>query len=235
MAGADRGQGDQIREREAWGKRREGLGERSSEERSKISIGDRPNSVWRPWSSQVSQDEVTSRRDLHRPGAVRFDGVRYLNRGTWAAEMRPPGSQKISFGDFNSPIKAARAVDAAFHHYGKPDLINFADTSRILSEQPKSAGLDWKEKLKLVKKQANLLASIAGAHDLENIAGIDSSAGIIDSKRISAQKILKKSLTDLRQKKQSNLHQESLYEDPVVLSEQPKLVGLDHWVRSWDL
>lgn len=94
----------------------------------------------------------------------RFKGVRYRpERKAWVAEMKPPGSRnKASFGDFRSDTEAARAVDAAFHYYGKAeDVLNFADTPHILATRAAPAALDEEEKLRFVKEQAKWLAAMA--------------------------------------------------------------------------
>lgn len=62
------------------------------------------------------------------------------------------------FGQFQSETEAARAVDVALHHYGKP--LNFADTPQILAKERSSQGLGDDEKLKLVKEQAKWVASM---------------------------------------------------------------------------
>jgi len=81
--------------------------------------------------------------------------------------MKPPKHKtKQDFGNFKSEAEAARAVDAVFHHYGRPDLLNFPDTSlQFLSTRPTAPpGLDEKAKVKFVKEEAKLLlAAIADA------------------------------------------------------------------------
>ncbi|KAG0561797.1 hypothetical protein KC19_9G092700 [Ceratodon purpureus] len=111
---------------------------------------------------QVSprREELDKSRAHHPPlDAKRFKGVRYRpERSRWVAEMKPPKSRnKVSFGDFQCQTEAARVVDVAFHHYGKP--LNFADTPQILSNLPSSAALNAEEKLKLVKDQAEWIKS----------------------------------------------------------------------------
>ncbi|KAG0561827.1 hypothetical protein KC19_9G095300 [Ceratodon purpureus] len=110
--------------------------------------------------SQRREELDTSRAAHHSPpDAKRFKGVRYRpERNRWVAEMKPPKSRnKVSFGDFQCQTEAARVVDVAFHHYGKP--LNFADTPQILSKLPSSAALNAEEKLKLVKDQAEWIKS----------------------------------------------------------------------------
>jgi hypothetical protein len=94
----------------------------------------------------------------------RFKGVRHRpERKAWVAEMKPPGSRnKVSFGDFRSDTEAARAVDAAFHYYGKTeDVLNFADSAHILATRAAPGALDEEEKLRFVKEQAKWLAAMA--------------------------------------------------------------------------
>lgn len=109
-----------------------------------------------PWKTVGNR----SRRS-HSPEKKKFKGVRFRsNRRTWVAEMKPPKNKnKVSFGDFYSQTEAARAVDAAFHHFGKP--LNFVDTPQLLSMLPPSTALNEVAKLKFVKEQAKWLASIA--------------------------------------------------------------------------
>ena len=108
-----------------------------------------------------SRCEEDGSRGSHPPEAKRFKGVRFRpERRKWIAEMKPPKSRnKVSLGDFRSQIEAARVVDVAFYHFGKP--LNFVDTPQILSTLPTSVGLDEEDKLKLVKEQAKWLASRA--------------------------------------------------------------------------
>lgn len=99
--------------------------------------------------------------DGDEPEAKRFRGVRYRpERKKWVAEMRLPKGlkkNKVSFGDYESEVQAARAVDVAFHHYGKE--VNFRNTAEILKAQPALKGLDGEAKLRLVKDQAKWVAN----------------------------------------------------------------------------
>lgn len=115
----------------------------------------------------LSLEEDPSMRNYSAEKNVRFNGVRYRsNRRTWVAEMKPPGSRnKVSFGDFKTAAQAARVVDAAFHHYDKPALLNFPDYSpRILSTRAAPRiPLNEEDKLRFVKEEAKWLASIANS------------------------------------------------------------------------
>jgi len=86
--------------------------------------------------------------------------------------MKPPKHKtKQDFRNFKSETEAARAVDAAFHHYGRPDLLHFPDTSlQFLSTRPTVAPrLDEKAKVKFVKQEAKLLlAAIAASSPLHS-------------------------------------------------------------------
>lgn len=121
----------------------------------------------------LSLDVDSTPGNGHLPERKRFKGVRCRHdRRTWVAEMKPyKGKSKVQFGEFKSQTQAARAVDAAFHHYGKPHLLNFPDSSpQILSARPGIvAGIDEEEKLRSVKEQAKWLASIASTSTLPSM------------------------------------------------------------------
>ena len=114
------------------------------------------------------REESSSSREDPFSQAKRFKGVRYRpQRKSFVAEMKVPRSEpmlsrnKVSFGDFKSSEEAARAIDAAFYHYGIIDKVNFADTTQILSTQPTPHGLNGADKLKFVKQQARMMATFA--------------------------------------------------------------------------
>lgn len=112
---------------------------------------------------QVARSLIVENRDPG--GRSRYNGVRHRpDRSTWVAEMKPPKHRnKQDFGNFSSEAQAARAVDAAFHHYGRAHLLNFPRTSLqfLSSRSAPAAGLDEKAKVKFVKEEAKWLASIA--------------------------------------------------------------------------
>lgn len=113
---------------------------------------------------QVSSVEEQDRELIPLiPEAKRFRGVRYRpDRRTWVAEMRPyKGKGKVQFGEFKSQEHAAAAVDAAFHHYGKPQLLNFPDrTPHTLSARRPRSPASLNDKLRFVKAEAKWLGSV---------------------------------------------------------------------------
>ncbi|KAG0606062.1 hypothetical protein M758_9G110300 [Ceratodon purpureus] len=126
-----------------------------------------------------SEEDISPESSL--PEVKRFKGVRYRReRRTWVAEMKPPKSRnKFSFGDFKTQTEAARAVDAAFHYFGKP--LNFADTPQILSTLPTATGLNEEAKLKHVKQQAKWLASIVSTLPSSPILPVTSAGASAES------------------------------------------------------
>lgn len=126
--------------------------------------GKRRRTTINPFHQVPTPPEQDAAPRNHPPEAKRFKGVRYRHdRRTWAAEMKPPKyKDKVSFGEFKSQAQAARAIDAAYHYYGKPHLLNFPDTPGILSTRPSPAGvLNEKDQLRFVKEQVKWLASMA--------------------------------------------------------------------------
>ncbi|KAG0631997.1 hypothetical protein M758_1G296900 [Ceratodon purpureus] len=113
--------------------------------------------------SPVSKKQLLQ-EEFCKSEAERFNGVRYRpDRKRFIAETKVPNypkKNKVSFGDFMSAEAAARAIDAAFYHYGITDKVNFADSLQILSTQPKPDGLSVDEKLTLVKQHGHMLAEL---------------------------------------------------------------------------
>jgi hypothetical protein len=113
--------------------------------------------------NQFLQVSSVEEQDREIPEAKKFRGVRYRpDRRTWVAEMRPyKGKGKVQFGEFKSQEHAAAAVDAAFHHYSKPQLLNFPDrTPHTLSSRRPRSSLNEDDKLRFVKAEAKWLGSV---------------------------------------------------------------------------
>lgn len=128
----------------------------------------RPGKRRRTTVNQFHQVSTTRVQDssstCHLPEVKRFNGVRYrADRKGWVAEMRPSKAKnKVDFGDFKYQVEAAHAVDAAFYFYGRPELLNFPETTlQILSTIPPPAGLDEKDMKRFVKDKAKVLALMA--------------------------------------------------------------------------
>lgn len=90
-------------------------------------------------------------------------GVRYRHdRGKWVAEFNPPGKKnnKISLGEYDNAMEAARAADAGMFCYGsKRGSYNFDDSQRFLQDAPKPVSDDKEAIRKWARDFARLTAS----------------------------------------------------------------------------